>query len=77
LKFFVGDKVKVFATEKDGTYRHLYDGLVVEANDDEARVQIREGTYGFWFSQADGNKVGVYNGRFISKSFKWRSIDDE
>lgn len=77
MKFFVGDKVKVYATDKEGAYKHLYDGLVVEANDHEARVQIRERTYGFWYYQSDGSKVGVDNGRFICKNLKWRSIDDE
>ena len=58
-------------------WKHLYDATVVEADEWKARVLVRDGTYGFWYYQEDGTKIGIST-RYISKKIDgWRSIDDE
>ena len=69
MRFYVGDKVYV-CTNKEGALQHLYDGQVVEADDDRVRIVVRPGTHGWWYEQETGLKIGVST-RFIS-----RSIDD-
>lgn len=78
MKFFVGDTVHVCTTDPTtGMWKHLYDATVVEADEWKARVLVRDGTYGFWYYQEDGTKIGIST-RYISKKIDgWRSIDDE
>lgn len=77
MRFYVGDRVYVCTNKPDGFLEHLYDAQVVEADDDRVRILVREGTYGWWFEQNTGKKLGVST-RFICKKIDgWRSIDDE
>lgn len=76
MRFYVGDTVHVCTVKGDGTFEHLYDAHVVEANDQRVRVLVRRGTYGFWYEQETGVKIGISN-RYITKKIDgWRSIDD-
>lgn len=76
MRFYVGDKVFVCTHDREGALEHLYDARVVEADDDRVRVLVRVGTYGWWYEQDTGKKIGVST-RFISKKIDgWRSIDD-
>jgi hypothetical protein len=75
--FYLGDKVYVCTRGEDGMPKHLYDATVVEADEWKVRILVREGTYGWWFEQETGVKIGV-SSRFITKKLGgWRSIDDE
>jgi hypothetical protein len=77
MRFFVGDKVYVCRNKSDGGFEHLYDAQVVQADDSRVRIVVKEGTYGWWFEQETGQKIGIST-RFISKKIDgWRSIDDE
>ena len=78
MNYFVGDKVKVFSTDRTGNVKFMYGAVVVEATQEIARIQVRDNTYGWQYSQHTGKKVGVDNGYFITKGTSfWRSIDDE
>lgn len=74
--FYVGDKVHVCITNKDGFLECLYDAQVVESDEERVRVLVRKGTYGWWYEQETGKKIGV-SSRYITKKLSgWRSIDD-
>lgn len=77
MRFYVGDRVYVCTRKGDGTFEHLYNAEVVEADDDRVRVLVRKGTYGFWYEQETGEKIGI-SSRYITKKIDgWRSIDDD